>query len=642
MHQLLGTPLMLGNKKLKNRIVMPAMGTGLASVNGEVTPAMIRYYEERARGGAGMIIVELASVDSPQGKASLTQLNIDHPSYISGLNELAEAIRSYDCRAFLQLHHAGRQTSPGVIDGLQPVAPSPIACRFMRVEPHPLTVDEIHALQAKFVTSAYFAWKAGFDGVELHAAHGYLLSQFISPYSNTRDDEYGGSTENRARILVEIIQAIKARIPKLAVGVRLNLTDFVQGGLELSEGLEIAKLLEAAGADLLNVSGGIYESGQTTIEPASFPQGWRLYLGEAVKKAVNIPVLAGGVIRDPAFAEEILQAGKADLVWVGRGMLADPAWANKALHDQAMHIRPCISCNYCIGRSFAGLHIKCAVNPWTTQEWRRPALSGLNGKRVAVVGGGPAGMQAAISLADAGCRVDLYEKENELGGLLRIAQIPPHKDKLKTFMNYLIHEVNERTIHQHLGTLFTKDMLEKESFDAVVLANGARPIRPDLPGNMEQVLMLEDVLSAGAETGETVAVIGGGSSGCELAEYLLDQGKKVIVVEKRKQLASGLENMTRLDLLMRLHQKGMVKRTSCSVAGIEPGTLTLRNKNGEEETLMVDDVVLAAGYRADQVLSQELQGSEIMVIGDAASARGIQEAIYEGTMAAYRLAEIFR
>ncbi|HHW60898.1 MAG TPA: FAD-dependent oxidoreductase [Syntrophomonadaceae bacterium] len=640
MSELLRSPLMLGPIRLKNRIVMPAMGTGLALKSGEVSPAMIKYYEERARGGAGMIIVEIACVDSPQGRASLTQLNIDDPSYIAGLNELAEIIRSYDCRAFIQLHHAGRQTSPAVTGGLQPVAPSPIACRLMRVEPHELTIQEIEALKLKFVSAAYYAWKAGFDGVELHAAHGYLLSQFISPYSNRRNDEYGGSIENRARLLTEIIKEIKQRIPKLAVGVRLNLTDFVSGGMELEEGLEIAKRVEAAGADLLNVSGGIYESGQTTIEPASFAQGWRIYLAEAVKEVLTIPVLAGGVIRDPAYAEDLLQAGKTDLVWVGRGMIADPNWTNKALQGKAEDIRPCISCNQCIGRSFSTLHIKCTVNPWATQEWRQVALPDLGGKRAAVVGGGPAGMQAAITLAAAGCQVDLYEKEQHLGGLLGIASMPAHKERLAIFMDYLIRQVEKQeTVSLHLNTRFDADLAAKEGFDAIILAHGARALKPELPGSTEQLVMLEDLMTGRVAAADEIAIIGGGSSGCELAEWLLDQGKKVFIIEQRSKLAPGLENMTRLDLLIRLKKKGLIRYTASTVMHIDEDGVQIINKDGKEEKILVDQVVLAAGYKADQTLYRELQKQtpSLLLIGDAAGARGIHEAVHEGAMAAYRL-----
>jgi 2,4-dienoyl-CoA reductase-like NADH-dependent reductase (Old Yellow Enzyme family) len=373
---ILGEPLPLGKKTIKNRIVMPAMGTGLASAQGEVTPALLKYYEERARGGAGAIVVEIACVDSPEGKASLTQLGIDRYELLAGLAELAETIQSYDCLAMVQLHHAGRQTAPAVT-GLQPVAPSPKACRFMRAEPRQLSREEIASIRKRFIKAAVIAERAGFDGVELHAAHGYLLSQFLSPYTNLRDDEYGGSLENRFRLLKEIMEGVKNSAPGLILGVRFNLSDFVSGGIDLEEGLQIAQLIEQSGADVLNASCGIYESGQTSIETSSFPEGWRMDMIRRAKERASIPVVGGGVIRQPEMAARFISQGYMDLVWIGRGMLADPDWANKAVHGSPSKIRPCITCNTCFDTINKGRHIRCAVNPKTGREERmlRPLAS---------------------------------------------------------------------------------------------------------------------------------------------------------------------------------------------------------------------------------------------------------------------------
>lgn len=633
----LGTPLSLGARTVKNRIVMPAMGTGLASAQGEVTPALLRYYEERARGGAGAIVVEIACVDSPEGKASPTQLCIDRPELLPGLAELAETIKAYDCLAVIQLHHAGRQTAPAVT-GRQPVAPSTKACRFMRAEPRQLSREEIVSIRYRFIQAAVMAERAGFDGVELHAAHGYLLSQFLSPYTNLREDEYGGSLENRFRLLKEIMEGIKTYTSSLILGVRFNLSDFVQGGISLEEGLELARLLEQNGADLLNASCGIYESGQTSIETGSFPEGWRMDMIRQAKQKVSIPVMGGGVIRQPEMAARYIEKGYMDLVWIGRGMLADPDWASKALKGQADKIRPCITCNTCFASIIQGHHIRCAVNPQTGREERmlRPVLP--YDKTVLVAGGGPAGMQAALTFARLGSRVVLAEAGSKLGGQMTAAQMPPGKSAIARLQQYLINEVEASSIQVRLNTPVTSQLLDEVKPDVLVIASGSKPIIPSCPGIKSFYSAAEILEKDPGWENQRIIIVGGGSTGCEAADYLADKNQ-VTLVEKGKVLAAGMENMSRLELLARLKQKKVqiFKMTALESSDDEKVILHCADKN-ETISCAYDHVLFAVGNRPVlPELDPQCIPDQVFVIGDARHARGFSEAFFEAQMLPYRL-----
>ena len=487
------TPGQIGRLTVKNRGIMAPMSTGFANHDGTPSPRMIRYYEERAKGGVGAIITEYMGVDDVDSVVSDHQLMAARNFQISALEQLTEAVHRHDCLVFAQLHHGGNTADPA-LSGRQPLSPSDVPASPGRTVPRPMTTDEIHTVVDKFIQAAERCKKAGYDGVEIHCAHSYLLGQFLSPYYNKRTDDYGGSLEDRVRIVEEIIRGIRAKLgAAYPILVRMSgdeLTPDVPGTLTLQDGLEIAQRLEQIGIDALDISNGSSLDPNANCDPYSYQPGWKKHIAAAYKAAAKIPVIATNTIKTPEFAESLLEEGVCDFVGLGRSQFADPHFMNKAKAGKSDQVRNCIGCMYCRERVVAQrLPAACAVNPLTGREYCLGDLKKNGaGRRVAVIGGGPGGMEAALVLAKRKFDVTLFEKEAALGGTLDLADKPPFKGTVTRLTSAMSAELEAAGVHVRLGTTATPDLMDSFAPAAIFLASGAAPIIPPSPGSRMKVV----------------------------------------------------------------------------------------------------------------------------------------------------------
>ena len=640
------SPARVGRLELPNRIVFAATSSELADHDGFVTDDMVEYYAERARGGAGLLVVEATYVD-PAGKRLHHNPMLHEDRYIPGMRALVETVHDAGARVALQLNDGGRESIPAV-SGSPPRAPSAQPSRFTAVGdavlPRELTVAEIRELVRRFTDAALRARAAGFDAVELHGAHGYLIGQFVSPESNRRQDDYGGDTRRRARFYVELLEAIKREAGReYPVICRINGSDLVPGGLELEEAVEVGVLLETAGADSVSVSGGIHASRPYAIIPGmSVPRGCYVVYSEAFKHRLGVPIMTVGRITTPRLAEDILASGRADFVCLSRALLADPYFPAKARSGHVDRIVPCIACNECIATVHRHKGIACTMNPTVSRELHFKRLLAVPSSRkvVAVVGGGVAGMAAAVTAARRGHSVHLFEADDALGGHLRLAYLPPHREELENALRFYEREIARHDIKVHLGHWFTAEDARRLRPHDIILATGAESRSPDIPGvDRPHVVAGWQIIMGLAETGTNCVVVGGGLVGMEVADYLAERGKRIIMIA-RSELLKKAVHADRVYFLDRIRALGIEVLTHTQVHEIGHRSVTVEPPNGWRRTLLdVDSVVLCTGYAPRRALSTELAdlGIRVHLVGDVQGSRKFFEAIEEGTLAAIAL-----
>ena len=634
----------IGNCRIKNRVVMPAMTTIFGGQDNLPTEEMKLYFEERAKGGCGLIITECFGVEPKHGVLIPCELRAN-PLATREYEDMLARVHKYGAKMFAQINHGGVNLSPDFNNGYI-VGPSAVA-GLSGVVPHPLTIEEIEEIKTGFISTAFLCKLAGFDGVEIHAAHGYLLSSFLSGYFNRREDQYGGSLENRARLLLEILSGMKYACGKdFPVIVRLNASEYDpthENSFVLEEAVQVAKMLEAAGADAINVSCSNYFSNETACEPYSYEQGWRKNDAATIKKAVNIPVLGTNTIKDPEFAEQLLAEGVSDFVCVGRPQIADPEWCNKAKEGRSDEIRRCLSCCYCLESEGIVAHARCSINPRMGKAvaFQKAPVKDGNGRRVVVVGGGPAGMQASITLGQRGFDVILIDKGSELGGSMNLAdKTMPYKDKLTKFTKVLTKEVEKAGVKVILNTEATVESVKALNPEAVFLAGGADSFIPQIPGiDSDKVVLVNDYITGKKEVSGRVVLVGGGLTGLEAAEMLTHSGKvsSLTIADMLPEIGMGVFNVMLRDI--EHHLDNPVKLPGHMLSAItEKGTVFTKTDDQSTVEVEADYVVLALGLRKREEVIKAFDAvfNNVITLGENRRAPGrIAEAISDGFEAAY-------
>lgn len=641
-------PLTIRRMTMKNRIMMTPMGTNYGEQSGEMSFLHINYYEQRARGGTGLIMVENANVDYPLGSNGTTQLRIDHDNYLPRLFKLTETVHKHGACIGIQINHAGASAQSARTQ-MQPVSASDIPSKAGGEIPRPLEKEEILQIVKKYGQAAKRAQAAGFDTVEIHAGHSYLISQFLSPLTNHRTDEFGGSAENRARFARMVLEEVRAQVgPHFPIFVRISADEFLEGGNTLEDTLDYLQYFQEE-ADVIDVSAGLNSSIQYQIDANYLPDGWRSYMAKAVKERYGKPCVTTGNIRNPQVAEDILAKGDADIIGMGRGLIADPDWVNKVEFGDVCDIRKCISCNIGCAGNRIGINrpIRCTVNPavlhgevYKKQRVSKPC-------NVVVIGGGTAGLEAACTAAEVGCTTFLIEKKPYLGGLAAEISKIPDKKRLADFPNYLIHRAHKlKNLFVFTQTEATTEFIKNLKPNILVNATGSLPLLPPIAGLHDtlgkpgsHVYSIFDMIQHVDQypedmTGKKVCVIGGGAVGLDVVEFFAPLGAEVSIVEMLPAIGNGIDPISKVGTFALMDKYHVRQMPNTALKEVRDDSFLVETPEGKE-TLNFDYGFVCLGMKANTPFLAELQNAfgdeiEVINIGDSVRARRIIEGTDEG------------
>lgn len=633
------SPIKIGNTTVKNRIFMPPLSTNLGN-KGYVTDELVAHYRARAKGGVGLFVTEVVTVE-PTYVYLPGDMSIHDDSFIPGWKKLVDAVHEYDAKILPQLFHPAYMAFP--IPGTpQLIAPSNVGPYYAKEAPRPVTKEELKTIIRQFGEAAGRVKQAGGDGVEIHAAHAHgLLGGFLSPQYNKRTDEYGGDINGRLRLTLEVIEEVRRVCGEdFIIDVRISGDEYSDGGLNINDMIYVSKQLEKAGVDMLHVSGGTTIARGSSIPAPGTKLGTHSDLSEEIKKYVHIPVTSVGRILEPWFAEEMIANGKADACMIGRANLCDPEFVNKAMEGRDEDIRPCIGCLRCLNGIMFGKRVSCTMNPSFELENEDNVPLAEEKKNILVIGGGPAGMEAAYIAKKRGHHVILCEKRGELGGLLRLAAVPIGKQDLARVIKFMRRRLEEVDVEIRLNTEVTAEMLQNEFAGYEVIAStGAAPIVIQPFTGFKQWMTADDILAGRTFPGRKVVIIGGGSVGCETADYLapivndrFPRNRDITVIEMADEIMLKEAGAVRSNLVLRMMKKGIHIITKATVDSVEESAIHYTQGGNSYVIDDADTLVFAAGYKVDPAMEEMLKATGVTyhMVGDAGAVGNLKDAISTG------------